>query len=206
MSLARFPESVQLINLAVDGIQQVFWLIAPDIQPSQFIENQWLSRFWISDCESQQRDCAGISPASLHWMQCKGTTKNAHTQVKWENICKKDRFYLCHTIYSTRSSWVWKWEHGGYVNNNSNNIIQQLPPKSTSLGGKWRWRCLKQKYAIIDGYKNLKKYKGYYFAYRYALLMLVLIRLIKASFIILLNPILNHLHEQISSKIDLKWL
>ena len=33
-------------------------------------------------------------------------------------------------------------------------------------------------------------------------LMLVLIRLIKASFIILLNPILNYLLEQISSKID----
>ena len=33
-------------------------------------------------------------------------------------------------------------------------------------------------------------------------LMLVLIRLIKASFIILLNPILLHLLEQISSKID----
>ena len=93
MSLARFPESVQLRKLcklkcfnvsrpkglfqfqlwnletistnAVHGTQQVFWLIAPDIQPSQFIKNQWLSRFWISDCESQQRDCAGISPASL---------------------------------------------------------------------------------------------------------------------------------------------
>ena len=35
--------------------------------------------------------------------------------------------------------------------------------------------------------------RGYYFAYRFALLMLVLIRPIKACFIVLLNPILNHL-------------
>ena len=52
--------------------------------------------------------------------------------------------------------------------------------------------------------KISKKYKGYYLLYRYALLMLVLIWLIKASFIILLNPILNYLLVQISSKIDLK--
>ena len=39
----------------------------------------------------------------------------------------------------------------------------------------------------------IKINRGYYFAYRFALLMLVLIRPIKASFIVLLNPILNHL-------------
>ena len=50
--------------------------------------------------------------------------------------------------------------------------------------------------------KILKNTKDTILLNRYALLMLVLIRLIKASFIILLNPILNHLHEQISSKID----
>ena len=35
------------------------------VQPSQFAKNQWLIRIWTSDCESQQRDCAGLSPASL---------------------------------------------------------------------------------------------------------------------------------------------
>ena len=70
----RWLDSPRAFNSStVDGMQQVFWLIAPDIQPSQFIENQWLSRFRISDCESQQRDCAGISPASLHWMRFKGS-------------------------------------------------------------------------------------------------------------------------------------
>ena len=65
LSLARFPESVQLHQLLVGGTQQVFWLIAPFVQPSQFAKNQWLVRIWTSDCESQQRDCAGLSPASL---------------------------------------------------------------------------------------------------------------------------------------------
>ena len=55
----------------------------------QLTVSQWLIRIWTSDCESQQRDCAGIAPASLNWMRCKGTTNFWYMQEK----SKKNRFF-----------------------------------------------------------------------------------------------------------------
>ena len=42
-----------------------FPALSVDIDSWQLTVSQWLIRIWTSDCESQQRDCAGLSPASL---------------------------------------------------------------------------------------------------------------------------------------------
>ena len=51
LTYRSFVQPSQLCQLTVDS-----W---------QLTVSQWLIRIWTSDCESQQRDCAGLSPASL---------------------------------------------------------------------------------------------------------------------------------------------